>query len=1614
MSETRVPAIPTPTDSNLREVARAIKGVLDVREGLVGDPLDSAVKFRDLVGAGVVQVSLQRRGGGAAGLVVVPAAPDSGYDPSKDLTPPPAPQGFSATGLFAAVQLSWQLPAIENYAYTEIWRASTNALGSAVRIATTPASLYSDFIGNSATRYYWVRFVTQADVVGPYNATEGTPATTSQDPAFLLGLLTGQITESQLYEDLGARINLIDGSGTGSVNARIAAEAFARGQAIAAEALLRLGADQSLQTQIDLLASGTSGDLSQLISTVNTETAARIAADLSESDARALADTTLNTALDAEETARSISDDALSAATAALGASVGGVSAAIRQEADIREGVDSASAAQTLALQAQASGAAGALLVEQEVRALADTAAATQIVTLAARVDLGDAQSAAGLVIEQQARADADGALSGQVVSLAASAGDGRAALRVEQEVRASEAAVLALQTATLAVADGAAAAGLAVEQQARLDADGAAASQTASLAATAAGLQAAITTESSVRATDDAAAASQVTALASRVDVGDSSNAAAIQAEQSTRADSDSAQAAQAQALSAAAGDNASAIRTERDARADETQALASQSQTIGAAAGAALAGLVIEQSARADADSAAASQAQQLAARLGESVAGLAAEQAVSVNRDSALATQTTQLVAGIGQAAAGLVEERNVRAAGDVVVADQVTGLAARLGDGSAGIQEERLARVAADEAAARQVLTIAADLGTNAAGIQAEQQARTTADASVAGQLTLLVSKTDNTAAALQTETLTRATETGAIAAAATRLATQFASGALLPFDFSTGKADWTNATGGSPSAVAQPSGTVIANDPDLGACLEITDFDSVGEALLTRQVLPATQGKVYRIVTRLKIVSSDGSVQMGHLAAGLLGDYSLVGTSNLGTTTISGAALGDGSLNGAGAGNVTLTGAGVFTISSMASSSSGAQFGAWPAGSAWVRLGVRLGTAEAGLVVRVGSIRIEEVTTAAGLAMESFTRSTQDEAISGQITTLSANFASNNALVQSQLVALATADQVFAGQLTTLTANYQTADAALQASLTNEQTARSNADSALSTSISTLSAQVNNASTGLPATRALLLTDYYTRAGADSAIASATTTLQSSINNTLTGYATTASLSTEAVTRANADNTLFAKYTVKIDNAGQVSGFGLASEANNASPTSAFGIRADAFWIAGPSFSGPNPPTANLYPGMPWYNTSDGKTYYLVGYVPGVTETWAARSTDNDGAIAQATSPFIVRTTPATINGQSVPAGVYLRDAFIQNGTITNAKIANLAVDNAKIANLDASKINVGFLSADRIQVGSLDAKIATITNAQIQNLDASKINAGTINAVKITAGGGVQLGQDVVSGGHYGLSLSGDNFNNIFLRRSDGVVFFRLNEGGSQSLTFDSASGNLNIRGQINGGSYTGYAWPAINNFGFHLGPSGLLLGNANNNRYFQVTSDGQVYAPNLTIVNGDLSLGGGKFVAQSNGTVYADTVDIRRRIVLQNGAHDTQEMVYGYYADGENTFSIPAGTTFPVVTCVARILTDIYDANTMSFSSNQPYYVAARAAGAFRNYQGQSATFNIAAFGDVAPMRSFSNTGSFPDDNRLAITLRFQITLISGSFTQFRMPWIEWILFKL
>ncbi|MDQ5978244.1 MAG: hypothetical protein QG602_1218 [Verrucomicrobiota bacterium] len=61
-------------------------------------------------------------------------------------------------------------------------------------------------------------------------------------------------------------------------------------------------------------------------------------------------------------------------------------------------------------------------------------------------------------------------------------------------------------------------------------------------------------------------------------------------------------------------------------------------------------------------------------------------------------------------------------------------------------------------------------------------------------------------------------------------------------------------------------------------------------------------------------------------------------------------------------------------------------------------------------------------------------------------------------------------------------------------------------------------------------------------------------------------------------------------------------------------------------------------------------------------------------------------------PFYVATTSFTQGGLTVGPGVYMRNAFIADGTISNAMIGNLVVTNAKIADMSVAKLTAGSIA----------------------------------------------------------------------------------------------------------------------------------------------------------------------------------------------------------------------------------------------------------------------------------------------------------------------------------
>lgn len=158
-----IPSITSVQDTTVAAILRPVKESLEILSSAIsGNPLPNGnvitSGFNTAISNGAITVSTE-------------------YNGTTDYTPPPTPSGFSIGSGFTNIILTWNDPgsaAYLNHAYTEVWRATTNVLGNAELQGFAPGATYVDPVGTSKTYYYWIRFVSQANVDGPYNASTGT------------------------------------------------------------------------------------------------------------------------------------------------------------------------------------------------------------------------------------------------------------------------------------------------------------------------------------------------------------------------------------------------------------------------------------------------------------------------------------------------------------------------------------------------------------------------------------------------------------------------------------------------------------------------------------------------------------------------------------------------------------------------------------------------------------------------------------------------------------------------------------------------------------------------------------------------------------------------------------------------------------------------------------------------------------------------------------------------------------------------------------------------------------------------------------------------------------------------------------------------------------------------------------------------------------------------------------------------------------------------------------------------------------------------------------------------------------------------------------------------
>lgn len=183
-----------------------------------------------------------------------------------------------------------------------------------------------------------------------------------------------------------------------------------------------------------------------------------------------------------------------------------------------------------------------------------------------------------------------------------------------------------------------------------------------------------------------------------------------------------------------------------------------------------------------------------------------------------------------------------------------------------------------------------------------------------------------------------------------------------------------------------------------------------------------------------------------------------------------------------------------------------------------------------GQIDSGVLAQALKAKIDQITlNAQDILDEATARIAANTALSNALAQIQVGTQEAITLINQEITNRVSGDSAIVGQVNTIAA----ANAANSALITQETQARVSAVEAVASSVTALNSQVNNATTGLPATRATLLNDYYTKTGVDSAITSATSTLVSTtaLNNTLGSYVTNAALTQSYYTKTQTDSAI---------------------------------------------------------------------------------------------------------------------------------------------------------------------------------------------------------------------------------------------------------------------------------------------------------------------------------------------------------------------------------------------------------------------------------------------------------------------------------------------------
>lgn len=267
---------------------------------------------------------------------------------------------------------------------------------------------------------------------------------------------------------------------------------------------------------------------------------------------------------------------------------------------------------------------------------------------------------------------------------------------------------------------------------------------------------------------------------------------------------------------------------------------------------------------------------------------------------------------------------------------------------------------------------------------------------------------------------------------------------------------------------------------------------------------------------------------------------------------------------------------------------------------------------------------------------------------------------------------------------------------------------------------------------------------------------------------------------------EISTRASQTGHLGALWTVRMTVGNIAGGFGLSGTSSpDAGATIDFGVRANRFFIAPP----------------------EG--------VSGV------------GSIL----PFIVQTTPTTINGQAVPAGVYIDTAFIRDGTIIGVKIGLATITEAHIL----GKLSASIISAGSIGVGDYIQSTNFISGTQ---------------GWRISGSGGFEI-RNTANNRIFHLGASGANpvlqIGSALQILANGTAFF----AGTVNAAAGNFTGNVNAATGTIGGCIIDAS--GVRSSNYVAGSAGWRIHNNGTAEFDAATVRGNVTADTLNAASGTI-----------------------------------------------------------------------------------------------------------------------------------------------------------------